>query len=120
MVEFKDQEYEKLEKETQQKVTEIKKKSEETVKSLLMDFKDDMRTVETTHKDKQKTADTVVAKLEPKVMKQAKAIEELKNLLQMAVKSDQKKDDLLAELKAAFEKEKARVSGRIKELDAEK
>ena len=81
MVEFKDQEYEKLEKETQQKVTEIKKKSEETVKSLLMDFKDDMRTVETTHKDKQKTADTVVAKLENKVMKQAKAIEELKNLL---------------------------------------
>ena len=53
-------------------------------------------------------------------MKQAKAIEELKSLLQMAVKSDQKKDDLLAELKAAFEKEKARVSGRIKELDAEK
>ena len=38
----------------------------------------------------------------------------------MAVKSDQKKDDLLAEVKVAFEKEKAKVSNRINEIDNEK
>lgn len=38
----------------------------------------------------------------------------------MAVKSDQKKDDLLAEVKVAFEKEKAKVSNRIIEIDNEK
>ena len=38
----------------------------------------------------------------------------------MAVKSDQKKDDLLVEVKVAFEKEKAKVSNRIIEIDNEK
>ena len=38
----------------------------------------------------------------------------------MAVKSDQKKDDLLAEVKVAFEKEKAKVSSRITEIENEK
>ena len=38
----------------------------------------------------------------------------------MAVKSDQKKDALLAEVKVAFEKEKTKVERRINELDAEK
>ena len=52
-------------------------------------------------------------------MKQGKMIDELKNLLQMAVKSDQKKDALLAELKVAFEKEKARVEKRMNELNTE-
>ena len=37
----------------------------------------------------------------------------------MAVKSDQKKDAMLAELKVAFEKEKARVENRMNELNAE-
>ena len=37
----------------------------------------------------------------------------------MAVKSDQKKDDLLAEVKVAFEKEKAKVSNRITVIDNE-
>ena len=37
----------------------------------------------------------------------------------MAVKSDQKKDAMLAELKVAFEKEKARVENRMKELNGE-
>ena len=98
----------------------MKKKSEETVKSLLTDFKDDMSTVENTHKNKQKGAETQVAKLENKVMKQTKMIDELKNLLQITVKSDQKKDALLAEVKVAFEKEKTKVERRINELDAEK
>ena len=37
----------------------------------------------------------------------------------MAVKSDQKKDAMLAELKVAFEKEKARVEKRMNELNTE-
>ena len=37
----------------------------------------------------------------------------------MAVKSDQKKADLLAEVKVAFEKEKAKVSNRITVIDNE-
>ena len=59
----------------------MKKKSEETVKSLLSDFKDDINTVESTHKNKQRDAETHVVKLESKVTKQAKMIDELKNLL---------------------------------------
>ena len=38
----------------------------------------------------------------------------------MAVKSDQRKDALLQEVKVAFEKEKGKVEKRIKELDTEK
>ena len=81
MAELKDSEFDKLQRESNQKVTEIKKKSEGTMKNLLADFKDDMNTVENTHKNKQRGADTSVAKLENKTTKQAKMIEELKNLL---------------------------------------
>jgi len=91
-----------------------------TVKSLLADFKDDMQTVESTHKSKDKDAVMRVAKLENKCTKQAKAIDELKHLLQMAVKSDHRKDSLLSELKVAFEKEKTKVERRMNELDGEK
>ena len=38
----------------------------------------------------------------------------------MAVKSDQRKDALLSEVKHAFEKEKSKVETRINELDSEK
>lgn len=38
---------------------------------------------------------------------------ELKNLLQMAVKSDTKKDSLIEELKAQFENERKRITDRL-------
>ena len=47
-----------------------------------------MQTVEATHKRKTSESTQLTLKLENKVQKQEKAIEELKNLLQMAVKSD--------------------------------
>ena len=118
--ELRDREYDKLQSDTQHQIKELKTKSEMTVKSLLADFKDDMHTVESTHKSKAKDAITSVAKLENKVTKQAKAIDELKHLLQMAVKSDHRKDALLSELKVAFEKEKTKVERRMNELDGEK
>ena len=51
MADMKDQAYEKMQNESQKKISELKRKSEDTVKSLLTDFKDDMNTVETTHKN---------------------------------------------------------------------
>ena len=38
----------------------------------------------------------------------------------MAVKSDQRKDDLLQEVKAAFENEKTKVEKRVSELQTER
>ena len=61
----------------------------------MTDFKQDMQTVEDTHKRKTGESTNLTLKLEAKVQKQERAIEELKNLLQMAVKSDQRKDALL-------------------------
>ena len=58
------------------------------MKSLMAEFKDDMRTVESAHKKKHTEGQTYLAKLESKTLKQQKAIDELKHLLQMAVKSD--------------------------------
>ena len=58
--------------------------------------------------------------MEQKVRKQTTVIDELKNLLQMAVKSDQRKDALLQETKVAFTAERDRIASRIQEVDTEK
>ena len=58
--------------------------------------------------------------MEQKVRKQTTVIDELKNLLQMAVKSDQRKDALLQETKVAFTAERDKIASRIQEVDTEK
>ena len=55
---------------------------------MVSEFKSDMQTVESTHNRRQNEAKQNVNKLEQKVRKQTTVIDELKNLLQMAVKSD--------------------------------
>ena len=45
---------------------------------------------------------------------------ELKNLLQMAVKSDSRKEALLEEMKVSFEKEKQSLSSKTTSVDKEK
>ena len=79
-----------------------------------------MQTVESSHKRKQHDTGALTTKLESKVSKQQKAIEELKNLLQITVKSDQRKDALLQETKVAFQTERDKIATRIKDVDVEK
>ena len=76
--------------------------------------------MDSTHKRKTGEHTTLTLKLEQKVQKQGNVIEELKNLLQMAVKSDQRKDALLQETKVAFQAERDKIETRLREVDVEK
>ena len=58
--------------------------------------------------------------MEAKVQKSQKVIDELKNLLQITVKSDQKKDALLQETKVAFQAERDKIAARMRNVDVEK
>ena len=87
--------YDKMKRDLQSLLDRERRENGEKVNKMLTEFKTDMQTVETAHKRKQTEASTLTIKLESKVQKQQKAIDELKNLLQMTVKSDQRKDALL-------------------------
>lgn len=97
-----------------------KKEADSKVQALVAEFRTDMQTVESTHKRVTAEHLASIAKLESKNHKQASALEELKQVLQMAVKSDQRKDSLLQEVKVAFESERNKIAKRLEELDKEK
>lgn len=61
-----------------------------------------------------------VAKLENKLMKSTQQNAELKGLLQLAVKSDTRKEALIEELKVQFEGERSRVAARLEAVEREK
>ena len=95
MAEVKDEEYSRMKRDLKDQLDKERRTHAEKVKQLLADFKADMATVESTHNKRHSDQKHLSSKTEAKVKKQEQAIEELKNLLQMAVKSDQRKDALL-------------------------
>lgn len=70
-----------MKKDLQQQLDKERKGNAEKVKDLLADFKQDMKIVEGAHERKTSEQTQKALKLETKVQKQGKAIEELKNLL---------------------------------------
>ena len=79
--ETKDAEYAKLKKDLQGLIDSERRAHNEKVKTLVTDFKQDMQTVESTHKRKTSESTALTVKMEAKVQKQEKVIDELKNLL---------------------------------------
>ena len=78
---LKDTEFDKMKKELTSQLDAEKRASAKKVQDLLNDFKQDMRTVEVTHKRKKEENAALTIKLESKVQKQEKVIDELKTLL---------------------------------------
>ena len=78
---LKDTEFDKMKKELTSQLDAEKRASAKKVQDLLNDFKQDMRTVEVTHKRKKEENSALTIKLESKVQKQEKVIDELKTLL---------------------------------------
>ena len=85
---LKDTEFDKMKKDLTSQLDSERRENAKKMQDLLNDFKQDMKTVEATHKRKRDENAALTVKLESKVMKQQKVIDELKTLLQMTVKSD--------------------------------
>lgn len=100
MVNAKDLEYTETCADYKNQVNELKVRSETTVRELKKEFQHDIGIVDLELKRQTSILKEQVAKLENKLLKAGQQNAELKNLLQMAVKSDTKKDSLIEELKA--------------------
>ena len=109
-----------MKKDLQSQIDNERREHAERVKNMLTEFKQDMQTVESTYRRKSSESTELASKLEQKHLKQQKVIDELKNLLQITVKSDQRKDALLQETKVAFQAERDKIAARMKEVDMEK
>lgn len=84
------------------------------------EFKRDMGVVDLELKRQTSILKEQLAKLENKLTKSVQQNSELKNLLQMAVKSDTRKDALLEEVKIQFENERKKIADKINLIETEK
>ena len=96
------------------------KSHEDKVKDMLSDFQRDMQTIDLQLKKQTGDLKRKLDMTAEKLAKQMSLNVELKNLLQMAVKSDNRKEALLEEMKVSFEKEKQNLSEKANSVDKEK
>lgn len=94
-------------------IAEQKLKYESMIRELKKEFQHDIGIVDLELKRQTSALKEQVAKLDSKLVRSTQQNSELKGLLQLAVKSDTKKDSLLEELKVQFEQERKRIADKL-------